>query len=416
MKERTRALAVLFAAAAAAGIFLTLQQQRTQKQRATNVGSATAASVTPLPSVTPPKSATREEAETALRTFEQGVRAGAAAPNVPWALAHGLVAFGPEFKAADGRLAIDVIGTYAEETEVGGKKLWLFPNRKGAELVEPHEFVQVKTLLESGVPLDRSFTTASGKKVALGKLAEDMRQAAGAPMSDEDYHDMPWLLSALVLLQKLDPKAAEKAPGPKLDRLAELALARLEKDHAVVSKYLGPLDQAFDEGTALHRAKRDKQAIYGHPCGGLHLVQAVGSASTVLESPEYRSRVRKQLGVLLFRYDLERTAYAGLLSRHPDQGLLIRVQQLKFFGHLLETLTFARELGLTEPKTEGGQRIDVVIKQIAGDLATLAFDLNAGGVYERLDAIRKGREQSYLDLVGDGCHAIRGLRHAIRLY
>lgn len=415
MKDRTRGLVVLFAAAAAAGIFMTLQQQRTAKQRTTNVGSATA-SAAPLPSVPPPKAATRTEVETALRTFEQGVRPGASAANVPWALAHGLVAFGPEFKAADGRLAIDVIGTFAEQTEVAGKKLWLFPSRKSDQLVEPHRFVQVKTLLESGVPLDRSFTTASGAKVTLARLAEDMRQAAGAPMSDEDYHDMPWLLSALVLLQKLEPKAAEKAPGPRLDRLAELGLARLEKDHAVVSKYLGPLDQAFDEGTALHRAKRDKKAIYGHPCGGLHLVQAAGSASTVLEDDQYRSRVRKQLGVLLFRYELERTAYAGLLLRHPDQGLLIRVQQLKFFGHLLETLTFARELGLTEPKSEGGRRIDLAIRQIAGDLATLAFELSSGGVYERLDAIRKGREQSYLDLVGDGCHAIRGLRHALKIY
>jgi hypothetical protein len=74
----------------------------------------------------------------------------------------------------------------------------------------------------------------------------------------------------------------------------------------------------------------------------MHLVQAVASAVAVGGSDEHRRRFGRQLGVLLFRYELERPAYASLLLRHPEQGLLIRLQQQKFFGHLIETLTLAR--------------------------------------------------------------------------
>lgn len=402
---------MLFAAAAAVGIYFGVT--RDKPKPGPSAPPASGSTPTLGPSVPAPRAATRVEVESVVKSLRHAVRAGAGDPKSPWALAHGMVAFGADFAAADGRPAARVIVSFAEQTVVGEKKLWLFPEKKGSDPVEPHRFLLVKTLLEMNVPLDQTFETASSDRVTLARLVADLRSAASEPKTDADYHHVAWQISALAEHVRREPKAAESPP--LLAGLIAAGLGRLEADQKVVEGYGGPPEKAFDEGSPLHVAKRDKTGIYGHSCGGMHLVQALASAVAVAGSDDDKRRFRRQLGVLLFRYELERPAYAGLLQRHPDQGLLIRLQQQKFFGHLVESLTLARSLGLTAPDTEGGKRIDQVIRFAAADLVDVSGGLVSGGVYDRLDAIRKEREQTYLDLIGDACHALRGLGRALEL-
>src|SRR5687767_14665227 len=49
------------------------------------------------------------EMQGAANRLSKLVEEGATNPKNPWMLAHGLLAFGKELKASDGRLAIDVI-------------------------------------------------------------------------------------------------------------------------------------------------------------------------------------------------------------------------------------------------------------------------------------------------------------------
>lgn len=407
MSERARGLLLLLGAAAVAGVYFGATSGRKKPETNAPPASSTRAA---MPAVAEPRAATRAEIAAIEQRLGAAVRGRAGDPKSPWALAHGMVAFGADFAASDGRPAVDVIASFAELREHGGKKLWLFPEKKSGEPVEPHRFLLVKTLLEVDVPFDRSLVTSSGEKVTLARLVQDLRAAAVEPKTDADFHHVAWQISALAEHARRELKAATAPPA--LAPLIAAALARLESDQKVVEGYAGPPEKAFDEGSPLFVAKRQKTGIYGHSCGGLHLVQAVASAVAVAGSEEDKKRLRKQLGVLLYRYELERPAYASLLLRHPEQGLLIRLQQQKFFGHLLETLTLARSLGLTLPETEGGKRIDQTCRLAAGDTVEVAKALLDGGVYERLDSIRKEREQTYLDLVGDACHAVRGLRRA----
>ncbi|MFO0567513.1 MAG: hypothetical protein U0263_17780 [Polyangiaceae bacterium] len=409
MTERTRGLLILLSAAAIVGAYLGLRQ----KPKTTELPVLPSASAPSAPSVSPPRRVTVAEIDATLKALGGAVRAPAGDPASPWALAHGMVAFGSDFSARDGRSARDVIVGFAEPTTIGTDQLFLFPVTKAANPVEPHRFLLVKTLLETDVPMEQRFVASSGDKLTLARLVADLRKAAKAPESDSDYQHVAWQISALAEHVRREPKALDTPPP--LGPLLALGLARLEADHKVVEEYSGPPEHAFDEGSPLHRAKRDKSGIYGHSCGGLHLVQAIASAVKVAGTDDQKRRFRRQLGVLLYRYELERPAYASLLLRHPEQGLLIRLQQQKFFGHLVETLTLAKKLGLTEPETEGGKNVDRVIFFAAADTVDVAKGLLDGGVYERLDAIRKDREQTYLDLVGDACHALRGLTRAREL-
>ncbi len=397
---------VLLASAAAVGVYMEATRARTPAPSPSAAPSVTA------PATPPPRAATNAEMAQAARILERDLRVPAGDAHSPWALAHGIVAFGKDFRASDGRSAVDVIASYAQLEKRDEKELYAFPEKKGSSLVEPHHDLLVKTLLESGVALDRKLSVEGGKVITFARLVNDLRRGASMPETDAEWHHAAWLLSALVLADATQGDAGV-AGTLSATQLARAALARLEQDQRVCTEYAGDVKHAFDPGSPLRKAKTEKTGIYGHTCGGLHLVQAVLQARDQLAGPALSARVQRQLGVLLFRYEAERAALATLLASHPDQGLILRVQQLKFFGHLLETLTLAKQLGLVDSNTEGGKRIDQVLAQVAEDLVRVVSELDRGGVYQRLGAIRKQREQTYLDLVGDGCHALRGLHRAL---
>ncbi len=406
-------LAIL-AAAAAAGVYMEVQRHQHPGLTAATASAPAvpASAAAAAPGIAPPHQATRAEIKSTLATLEHDVKAGASDAKMPWALAHGLLAFGPHFEADDGRPAVDVIASFAVRKTVDGRTLYSFPVKKGDSLVEPHPGLQVKSMLDAGVPLDRKLVTADATEVTLGRLVHDMEASAHMPTSDADWHQEAWTLSAWVF----DERLGDKAPGKSAvepDKLRAAALTRLEQDDQVLTDFHGDPTGAFDPGSPLRQAKQKRTGIYGHSCGGLHLVQAVIQSVTQGGDAAQKRRLRKQLGVLLFRYEAERHAYAELLARHPEAGLVLRAQQQKFFGHLLETLGLARRLGAYDTKNEGGRHIDRVMLEAAGDLADTVKQLSRGGVYERLDAIRSQREQTYLDLIGDGCHAIRGLRRTL---
>jgi hypothetical protein len=397
---------ILLSAAAGVGVYMEATRPRAPNE-VTQPSAAVSQASEQGPA--PAAAATRERVQSGILRITRAVHAGASDASLPWALAHGLEAFGKDHRADDGRLAVDVIASFVERVEDGRLVRYRFPARRGGVLVEPHRDLLLEALLDQGVPLDRSLVAANGERLTLARLAADLDVSPPALEDDAGWHQAAWTLHSLALLHERNAP-----PGDKLPLWIEPALDRLERDHALAD---GQIDsrRAFEPGAALRAAKEKKSHIYGHSCGGLHLVQAVFAAVARAGNGEQRSRVRKQLGVLLYRYEAERAAYAALLAEHPEHGLSIRVQQLKFFGHLLETLGLARELALYDPKSEGGARIERVMRQAATDVLDTFDALEGGGVYHRLSELRREREQTYLDLIGDGCHAIRGLERASSL-
>jgi hypothetical protein len=368
------------------------------------------ARVAPAPALPPPSAppappappaATRDAAQTALARLEEALRPAAGDPETPWALAHGLLAFGKDYRARDGRSAVLVAASFAEPrvAEDGRTTRYGFAAARDGKPVEPHPYLLVKTFLEIGVPSDLSFRAADGAAIGVRRLLSDMRASVRAPQSDAQWHDAAWWLTALELDRAAKPE--DRAP------LRAAALARLEADDAVIAAHA---DDPFHPSAPMGAAKRNKTHIYGHPCGGLHFVQAVLRGAVASGSADSLARAARQLRLLVRRHEAERALYAATLRGHPAARLLVSSQQLKFFGHLLETLALAEELGVARDDPDLRAAVTGARRQAAADLLETLHQLDAERAYARLPELAAERPQLHLDLIGDGCHAVHGLR------
>ncbi|MBX3182252.1 MAG: hypothetical protein KIT72_09640 [Polyangiaceae bacterium] len=349
---------------------------------------------------------TRVQAETTLRALRDAVRSDLSGPESPWALSHGLIALSSESPAGEHahtsqawQRALARIGAKLQRD--GAR--WSFPRGTEVSPGEPHPHSVLATLLDVGVPKDTRLRTPSGE-VSLADWLDASLANARPPEKEAEWIDSPWLI-ALTL----------HAEGPKAEALRAAlragALRHLTEATQAIADYQGPPERAFEIGGALHRAKQDKRGIFGHHCGGLHFTEAVlrlyaGDVSA-------RPALHAALDLLMRRVQYERSLYDALarsLAVSPDAGLLIAVQRLKFYGHSAEVLGRARRLELAAPATsrELSTRLDATQALLVSELVRLMPELERVG-YARADALRRERPQTYLDLMGDGAHAARGL-------
>ena len=324
-------------------------------------------------------------------------RAGAADPRNPWALAHGMALEGRAFKASSGRPAADVIVSdfLHREGEGPHADLRFEPFAANGTPVEPHPFLLLKTLLLSGYAPSHSFRASWGP-VTVGALQEDLKRdfRLGAALSPQGA----WTLDAL---SHTLPAQGSFTNGVgdtfRVDEVMDEALALLEREQAELAAGLK---------AGLPRVPKRKQGIYAHPCGGLHLFQAV---ATHARHPAVRAawagRLEAQLDVLFYRLGSESRQYDDALSAAPPAlRLPVLVQMLKFYGHLLETLGRYREDTGWRPTPAQAQQV----QQALGLLDGAVRRLEAAGAWRDLAALKAAQYQLYLDLIGDTCHAARG--------
>jgi hypothetical protein len=352
----------------------------------------------PAPRPTPPQtsgkptrtsSITAKDVQAAMDRLSRYVEAGARDPTNAWALAHGLVAFGKDHTTTNGELAIDVL---VRDFAIENNGKIEFPETAAGQPVEPHEDLIVKAMLESGVSLTRRFKLSSGRSVTMGRLAANAAGRAESPTLPKDWLEYAWTLSA-VLAGNLKP------PKSPRDVIAIQALSYLEGQQAFLTDLM--------ERGQPERVQKRKQLIYAHTCGGLHFVQAAVRGAAATKDPKHIARARVQLETILFRWEAERRIYRDYRRRAPQYRVLLLTQELKFYGHVVETLALANRWGVFEATEANRRRVTAVIRDLITTIDLLA------GAYGNLDKVRKAKEQTYLDLIGDGCHAIRGLRVAL---
>ncbi|MBK6686979.1 MAG: hypothetical protein IPG45_21100 [Deltaproteobacteria bacterium] len=356
-----------------------------------------------VPPGPPRRQANREELVQLEKKLSLMVQPGAIDPANPWALAHGLAAYGPDFKAKNGRLAVDVIADFLETKKFGDRTVYFFPEKtKDGTPVEPHPSMITKKMIEAGVPMSRVFKPKGKGKVTLEQLIRDRELEFTIPTTPEGWRTFAWSFTDFLKTREGQPNI-EAAAGPlDINDLSRRALFELEAE----TDFL--LTLMKDARPDLLQKK--KQGIYAHTCGGFHFVQAVLLGAKRIDDPEILARARRQLDIARFRFDGERRIYQAMIRSQPQYRLLLLVQELKFYGHLLETFGFARQWGVSE----GSPEEETFVAEVAADLADTVRELESA--FQTQDEIKAKLPQTYYDLIGDGCHAIRGVRLALQGY
>ncbi len=344
------------------------------------------------------------QASTAAQTLKEVCLLNAADPKNPWALAHGITAFGSTFVAQDGRKASEVItkdfllrNVLPDGGVATGSAYGFLKYAADGTPIEPHSNLITKTLVISRLPMSTVFPTSWGT-VTLQQLVDGVKKGfRHVPQSEDYWRDVGWTLDLFSQTGKPGAFIATELGPLPLDGLMDDALAALERADA-------ELADGMKKG--LPEVPKRKQGIYSHSCGGLHLVQAVLGWSRFPEvKKKWGPRLEAQITVLFYRLESERRQYEAALQQAPQFKLQVLTQMVKFYGHFLETIGRLKNETLWKPTKD---------QELAASRAKALLDAAVRGLeglkaFSTMASIKQSNPQVYLDLIGDSCHAANGL-------
>ncbi len=319
-----------------------------------------------------------------------------ASPENTWALIHALLVFEPNKKLPDHDVTIlDAVLAMATTKEVGGKIVPTYTGeaRDGTPR-EPHRNQVVKLLLQTGVCPDHRFEVEE-KSFTVADLVDSALWRFEEP-SNEAWEHESWTLSAMARSAKHTGKTSFlNYAGVRFDG-RELAL----RAAAHLNREMEFLEDARQAGTQIQKRR---EGVHGHPCGGLHLAR---TPSFWLEDAEIREALipamQRAAVTLAWRLQAEERVYTDLRRQHPSQDILITAQEMKFYGHWLETMAALRDSGIDVDLKAVDRGISLLVKSVER--------LDRIGTFNRMEDVRKHRVQTYRDLIGDAAHALHGLR------
>ncbi|MEL6346288.1 MAG: hypothetical protein AAFV53_24470 [Myxococcota bacterium] len=342
-----------------------------------------------------------------IARLEAVVDARAGDPGNPWAIAHGLLAQGADWKLTNGEPAVDwLFAEYAETFPVSGRAYVRFPEARGDVRIEPHAEMILKVLTEIGVSPDHSVMVGGEPYTVAdlyrGSLLNNYLQPERNHSSFHSTDDMAWALQGLAAWapSKMVWVAADGTPMA-LDSFTNFNVAVLHKEMEDVA-------QAMKTGGTF---ERNGQGIFRYTCGGAHLLQGAGFAVARGFGDEKITPIfAQQIDLAYYRYGRELKIYNDAMQRYGEEYMTqLVVQQLKFTGHFLESMHKLAAMGLYTPSPAQKK----VLEDAATRVALNVDRLHRMGIYDNLDALRAKNEQLYLDVIGDSAHALHGLKIAL---
>jgi hypothetical protein len=345
--------------------------------------------------------------DSALLLLARVVEKYAGNPDNAWAIAHGLLARGPQFRLTNQLEAVpSLFSVYAEPRAVGSFTLLGFPKERHGVPVEPHTDLLLKTLTEIGIPPDRPFPMGESQVTAADLYRYTLLKTFLRPAENQSNfagpNDMAWGVQALAAWAPSRDLRWTALDGTPMDMntLTDFLVVVLTKE----SKFL------FDGMRTGQSFERKGQPLFSYACGGAHLLQGASYAvGRGFGKPENRAYVAAQGPLLLYRLPIELRLYDRAMARHKDERERLLVQRLKFLGHWLESMSKLQILGLFTPDSMQMKSIEGA----AQNLALTVGELEKLGTFGRLDSLDKEDHQLFLDVVGDSSHAVRGLELAL---
>jgi hypothetical protein len=315
----------------------------------------------------------------------------ASAREDPWRIAHGIRARGKEFTLSRGAPAVRyLLATHTVDQEVNGKRILHVPIG-----VEAHTNLFLNNLLEAGVPRLYAFQ-AQGRT----RTVEDLIEGAKLRLDPAKVHPNGIAWSLVSLTTAVPPTSGRwvNAWGQEV-RLAEFA----ERAFQVAEGATEDVRRNWMK----HEPLAGKSAIHEFTCGGTHLIYSLTVA--VKNGYQVRNgahRLRDQLGMLIYRMWADLDLIDRFFTNVPGaSGPPVAWFKLdakwKFLGHAFEVYHYALAHRLFRPS----QAEVRVVEEALRVFPRLAREVEAVD----LDAARAHNLDLFRQLVGDTCHAYRGI-------
>jgi hypothetical protein len=329
------------------------------------------------------------------------VRRYASVKDDPWAMMHGVRAFGKGFMLDEGP-AVDYLCSHSLQTQTARGRQYLVMTR-GAE---GHFNTLLKTLLEAGVGLEHPFVV-QGRRQTVGDLLSSGKALFTFDPTLSPLHDTrdeaAWSVIAFSITTPPDKAVWKNAVGQEI-RLHDV---------------IGSLFNAVELGSAeyskamLQGIMPDQKAPITHfTCGGTHVMYSLAVAVRYGHlGEEGRRRLARILDLLIWRMkadtylaDQHYQAMAKTDTSADFQRLYHLDTRLKFLGHAMEILQYVRMFGLYTPTAAQ----EAEIRAATETLAAAILEVSRADIA----SFRRQDPRLYSLLVGDACHAYHGLTMA----
>jgi hypothetical protein len=327
----------------------------------------------------------------AVRDTDQGVRRFieryAISPTDPWSLVHAIRGVGRGCSINGESAAGYVLRTCVRAQEVNKRRYLYIPTN-----IEVHSNMFLKTFLEAGVPPSELFA-CDGRVFQLKDLGEGAKALFRFDPRTFDRDDLAW---SLIAFAELQAQEWENAYGERI-QLKEVA--------AFGAQVLQEATQGLKPYATAGLPLPKKLPIHSFTCGGTHLCYSllVAAKHGVLQAAG-GDIMQDQLQMLIYRLRADPDLidrYYREISPAPGVDLFRAGAKLKILGHALECLGYAQTHGLLQPSPLERKQLEQAAQEVRGLLSSvLTLDLAA---------IRRQHAQLVQQLLGDTCHAVRGL-------
>ena len=348
---------------------------------------------------------TKKQNETILE-LKKVIQQHAMAGDDPWAMAHGLLALGPDAQVSSGEKALDKLFDFASIKMIDKRSFPYFPKEKMVNgekiMVEPHLHLIAKVLTEVGISPQQQIVVDQTKfamddfykGVILSSYLNPYTNVSSYAGSD----DMAWSVQAMNAI--LDPGLQWQAENGQVMSADALSMFLI----AVLNKETETLKRSMAAGANF---KKDGKGIFQYTCGGAHLLQGASYAvARGFGNEEAEKEIKTQIDLMFYRFTRELKIYDSLMKSNPEHKIKLLVQRLKFVGHFLESAQKMAMLGLYAPD----QQQILVMHGAMDQLVLITTALEREGVYQSLYYLKVNDTQLYRDVLGDTSHALYAMQ------
>jgi hypothetical protein len=303
-----------------------------------------------------------------------------------WLEMHVVLALGADVGNQRGDVLDQAVAQTLALSPAGFRKVPHFPLA-----IERHPFHFLQVMQATGVSMERAFATPHGRFTHREILEGSEALLVPADLTDE----LSWVVSVLTHAFPPEEDRFVNARGDTIV-VRDLVERHLRETEAAYTDTFAAMD-----GKGLYK----RGVLHTKACNGTHLLYGlIDALGRGYGGEGFKERVERLAKATLFRLKVEPLLIdKSLPGDHPMARLNADAAKFTFFGHAIEDLGLAYSRRLLEFSAAALRTID----QVRAELQPLTERL---GSQHDLDALSSEVPSAYRIILGDACHALRGIR------